>query len=401
MMDNKNKVESRLEAMGSELRSRESVVSDVMKRIDMIPDSAAPVRKQRDAMIWRLAMNKYAKIAAAAAILIVALVVTVTILEKSTAPAYALDQTVTAFQLVKFVHVTDWEVGKEEPMQIWMEYGADTEPVRIRFSMPEWKNPLDGPKEAIWAAGIAQVYMPKKNVFVTVAEKRIVREMRDLAGGLDAGDLFRKMVQLQASGKRSIQISEPSGSQDKIVVTSTGDGYTKKFYVDPTTKLLSAMETCTVDDKGNETLQYKMDCDYVRPENDVFTLTVPDTAMKVDMATRVVGIPQGDMTDTQVAAQCVSQFWQALMDQDYQKAGGIYSGIAAETLEKAFGQTRVTKVVSMGEPVLNPTRPGVYDVSCTVEFSTGSAVEQKTMKVYVRKGDDQAHPDRWMIIGGI
>jgi hypothetical protein len=400
-MDNKNKIESRLQALGEDLRSQESVVSDVMDRINRIPASVGPVRSPRDAFIWRFMMNKYTKIAAAAAILIVAAVVTVTMVEKSTPSAYALEQTIAAFQNVRFVHVNDWEVGKDQPMQIWMEYGDNAEPIRIRLSMPEWKNPLDGPKEAIWAAGVAQVYMPKKNVFVTIGEKRVVAEMRDLASALDAGDLFRKMAELQATGKRKVEIAMPSASQDKIVITSTGDGFTKRFYVDPASKLLVVMETYAIDDKGVETLKYKMDCDYNRPESDPFVLQVPDDIMKVDLVHIVGGIPQGDMTDTQIAIEVVRQFWQACIDGDYQKAGGIYSGIAAETLKKGFGQTKVTKVLSIGEPTPNADRPGVYDVSNTVEFTTGQTVESKTFTVYVRKGDDPSHPNNWMIIGGI
>jgi hypothetical protein len=400
-MDNNKNIESRLEAFGRDLRSRESVVSSVMNRITMIPASTGPVPSRQDALIWRFMMNRYTKIAAAAAILIIAVVATVTMVEKSTTIAYALDQTIAALQNVKFVHVTDWEIGKDEPMHIWMEYGDNSEPIRIRMSMPEWKNPLDGPKEVIWADGIAQVYMPKKNVFVTVAEKRVVREMRDLAGGLDAGELFKKMAEVQASGKRTVEIMMPSGDQKMIVIVSSGENLVKKFYVDPSTKLLAIMETYAVDNSGKETLQYKMDCDYVRPENDVFILKVPDSVMKVDMASRVIGIAQGEMTDTQVAAECVSQFWQALIARDFQKAGGIYSGVAAETLEKAFGKTVVSRVVSQDTPVVNPEREGVYNVKCTVEFQTGSQTESKTFTVFVRKGDDVAHADNWMIIGGI
>jgi hypothetical protein len=398
MMENKNNVESRLEAMASDLRRQQSVVGSVMDSIHRMP---APVEPGRDAFIWRFIMNRYTKLAAAAAMLAIVAVVVVTTLDRSTTPAYALGETIAAFQNVKFVHVTDWEVGKDQPMQIWMEYGQNAEPIRIRLSMPEWKNPADGPKEAIWANDIAQVYMAKKNVFVTVAEKRLVKEMRDLASGLDAGDLFRKMAELQASGKRRVDIAMPSGDQDKIVVASTAGGFVKKCYIDPTTKLLAVMETYVVDDQGNQILQSKMDCDYVRPESDPFILGVPDDARKIDMVSTVVGIAQGDMTDTQVAAECVRRFWQALIDGDYQKAGGIYSGIAADTLKSGFGQTKVARVVRMGEPTADTARPGAYDVSCTVEFQTGNQTEQKDFKVFVRRGDDQAHPDRWMIIGGI
>jgi hypothetical protein len=366
-----------------------------------MPAVTRPAHEPGGAVVWRLVMNKYTRIAAVAALLAIAAIVTFMAMEKATPMAYAVEQTIEAFRNIKFVHVTDREVGKNEPMHMWMEYNENSEPVRIRLSMPEWKNPQDGPKETVWEGNIAQVYMPKKKVFVVVGEKRILREMREIAAGLDAGSLFKIMVEQEKSGQRTVKITMPSKDEEPIIITSTGKSVVKKFYIDSTTKLLTAMDTYAVDDNGNEKLQYRMECDYVRPEGDMFSLEVPEGTMKVDMVNTVVGIPQGDMTDTQIAAEVVRQFWQALVDKDYQKAGGIYSGVPGEKLKAAFGQTRVTRVLSADEPVADTARAGVYDISCTVEFQTGDKVELKTFKVFVGKGGDPSHPDNWMISGGI
>jgi hypothetical protein len=400
-MTEKNKIETRLEALGNELRGQESVVGDVMSRINAMPPVTRGESQARGAIVWRFIMNRYTKIAAAAAVFAIAAIVTFMAMEKATPMAYAVEQTIEAIQNIRFVHITDREVGKVEPMNIWMEYNENTEPVRIRLSMPEWKNPQDGPKEAVWEGNIAQVYMPKKKVFVVVGEKRILREMREIAVGLDAGSLFKIMVEQEKSGQRTVQITMPSKDGEPIIVTSTGKSVVKKFYIDSTTKLLTTMETYAVDDNGNEKLQYRMECDYVRPQGDIFSLEVPEGTMKVDMVNTVVGIPQGDMTDTQIATEVVRQFWQALIDGDYQKAGGIYSGVPGERLKTAFGQTKITRILSADEPTADTARAGDYNVSCTVEFQTGGKVEQKTFKVFVRKGDDQAHPNNWVISGGI
>jgi hypothetical protein len=400
-MTDKNKIETRLQALGKELRGQESAVGDVMSKISAMP----PVTRSEDpkgAMIWRFAMNRYTKIAATAAVLAIAAIVIFMAMEKATPAAYALNQTLEAIQNVRFVHLKVWQTDKDEPMQIWMEYDEKSEPIRIRMSMPEWKSPEDGPKELLWQDNVAQVYIVKKKVSVTLTEKAVAG-FRELASRLDAGELFKKMMAMEKTGQQKVEITIPSTKGEFIVITSSGKSVVKKFYIDPATKLLTKMETFTVDAAGNEKLDATMDFDYVRPEADVFAIAVPAGTMNIDMVSTVIGVPQGEMTDAQAATETVRQLWQALIDKDYQKAGGIYSGMPADKMKELFEPFKFIRVVSMETPIVDDvsrTTRG-YRVNCVVEMEAGGKTVQQPFAPLVRKGDDQANPNNWVINGGI
>jgi hypothetical protein len=402
-MTDKNKVESRLEALGSELRSQKSVVGDVMARVNVMPCPARTGPERKDAVIWRLIMNKYARMAAVAAMLTIVAIVVVTTIDKTTPAAYALEQTIAAIRDVRFVHMTEWSVGKDEPLNIWMEYSDTGEPLRIRLSFPEWKNPGDGAKEVLWQDNVAQVYKAKNNMFITISEKKILREFRKLASALDAGELFKRMATIENVAERKVEVAMPSGDQDKIIITSSFKGLMQKFYVDPATKLLSKMETFTIDAEGKEKLVATMNCDYARPETDVFAIQAPEGTTNIDMVNTVIGIPQGEMTDEQAAKETVRQFWQALIDSDYRKAGGIFSGFPEDKMKETFGRARVISIVSIEEPIVDDVSrtTGGYRVKCVVELEYNGKTGQQQFGPLVRKGDDQAHPDNWVINGGI
>jgi hypothetical protein len=408
-MTEKNKIETRLEALGSELRGQESVVGDVMDRINRISAAAQPLRERRDAVMWRFIMNRYTKIAAAAAVLIIAAIVTFMAMEKATPMAYALEQTVAAIQNVRFVHLRFWQADKDEPIEAWMEYDEKSEPLKIRLSLPTWKSPEDGPKEILWQDNVAQVLMVRKKALLTITDKKMAGEFRQIASQLDAGTLFKQMVAADKSGQRKVDVTMPSGEGESIIVTSTATGNNGTevltFHLDPATRLATLIEITTNDAAGKKTTVFKMECDYTRPDTDVFAIVVPAGTMNIDMVNTVVGVPQGEMTDEQAAKETVRQFWQALIDKDYQKAGGIFSGVPADKIQEMFRGFKFIRVVSMDEPSTDAVtaRMGGLRVKSVVEVEVDgrTAPQSFTFSPIARKGDDQAHPNNWMISGGI
>jgi hypothetical protein len=406
-MTEKNKIETRLETLGSELRGQESVVGDVMSKINAMPPVTRSENGPRGAMIWRFVMNRYTKIAAVAAVLAIAAIVTFMAMEKATPMAYALEQTIAAIQNVRFVHLKVWQTADDEPMHIWMEYDNNAEPIRIRMSMPTWKSPKDGPKEVLWQDNVAQVLLVRKKTLLTITEKKMVGEFRGIASQLDAGQLFKRMVTGDKTAGPKVEVTKPSGDGEPIVVTSTmvkdNISYVQMFHIDPVTKLVTLTQVTSVDSDGKETVKFKMECDYTRPETDVFAIQVPEGTVSIDNVANVVGIPQGEMTDEQAATETVSQFWQALIAADYQKAGSIYSGLPADKMKEVFGRFKFIRLVSMEEPIVDAVSRSThgYRVKCVIEMEYNGKTGQQPFGPLVRKGDDQAHPDNWVINGGI
>ena len=87
---------------------------------------------------------------AATAVIIVGVVLTVTILEKTTSTAYALEQTIQASHSVRYLHIKSYKKGMEEPKEFWLEFDEQGDIKNIRAHMPEWDSPSDGAKVTIW-----------------------------------------------------------------------------------------------------------------------------------------------------------------------------------------------------------------------------------------------------------
>jgi hypothetical protein len=131
---------------------------------------------------------------------------------------------------------------------------------------------------------------------------------------------------------------------------------------------------------------------------------VPKDVTMVDQINQLIGIPQGNMTDEQAAAETVRQFFQALIDKDYKKAGSIFSGIPEEKAKEYFSKLNVTAIISIGAPTPYPKcGPHSFRVPCKLEITTpdGKKTTWEPYGPFARCGDDEMHPDRWIIHGGI
>jgi len=114
-------------------------------------------------------------------------------------------------------------------------------------------------------------------------------------------------------------------------------------------------------------------------------------------------VPQGNMTDEQAAEETVRQFFQALVDKDYKKAGSIYGGELESYFKKQFGSLTVARIISVGpaEAQTNWVKRG-FRVPCKLEIIQPDGHKSVAEpSPYVRPGDDEAHPDRWNITGGV
>jgi hypothetical protein len=105
------------------------------------------------------------------------------------------------------------------------------------------------------------------------------------------------------------------------------------------------------------------------------------------------------MTDEQAAAETARQFFQALIDKDYKKAGLIACGELEEYAKEEYGSVNVTAIVSIGPAVArtNWVKHG-FRVPCKLEIIQSDGQKSvSTFSPYVRPGDDEMHPDRWNI----
>jgi hypothetical protein len=97
-----------------------------------------PHRKEKTdpVSIWRgITKNRYSKLATAAAILVVT-GISIILLDGTTSPAYAINQTVEAFKSIRFLHVVERNGADVIENERWVEVGPDGGQARYRQDKP-------------------------------------------------------------------------------------------------------------------------------------------------------------------------------------------------------------------------------------------------------------------------
>ena len=128
----KEATEERLEKLGRAIGSDDSLAENVMSRIDQF----SRIEKSGNKRITRrFAMNRFTGLAAAA-VIIIAVALSIIFFDRLTVPAYAIEQTLEAFSNVRFMHVIRRdETGRLEDER-WIEIGADGLQGRYRQDTP-------------------------------------------------------------------------------------------------------------------------------------------------------------------------------------------------------------------------------------------------------------------------
>ncbi|MHC4074921.1 MAG: hypothetical protein ACYSRZ_00705 [Planctomycetota bacterium] len=389
---------------------------------------------------WRIIMNKNVTKFATAAVIIIALALLVNLVDKSATPAYGLEQTIQASHGVRYIHTKSFWPPHEEPMEAWIEFDTTGAGRNFRIQMPEWTDPWghDGDKIIVWKDNKAQMWLKKKNMFGIFKDNEIADMVFKSTEQFDPKTALTGLQLLKSEGKVELDIDLPEDKASPIIVTATilekvteeksmtnieremaklfnmwkgsGNEISKLvLLVDQATKLVTSIEFYE-QRQGQDHCAYILEYyDYNQPiAAEIFVLEdeIPADAMRMDQATQDVGIAQGQLTDKEIAAEMIRQFLEALIEQDYVKAGRLWGGVPAERMEKVYGQIRFIRILSIGQAV-PCSEAGESDdhyctgihVPCVVEIEENGKVKPwKVRCVSVRQVHGQ--PDRWQIISG-
>jgi hypothetical protein len=349
--------------------------------------------------VWRTIMtNKWTRIVPAAAAIIVIAVVSVTMLNKSATKAYAIEQTVEANRGVSFVHFRIEPARKGNTNEGWAQFGDNGELLHLRWVIPDSE---DGPKDVVWQAGKAEVWLKAKNVAVTVREPDAVARMGKEFRAFTPTVVVDELLQDLAQGKVQAETKQSGDGKAEIrLIVQESPDRRDVYHIDPDTKLLQKIEKFK--GKGeNEKLGLQVTyLDYNQaPADDLFTLNPPADVMRVDQTTQEIGLLKGDMTDEQIAMKVAREFFEAVIAGDYAKAGRLYEGIPAEKVKEVLsGEGKVLRVVSVGTPTPHSATRSLQ-VLCQIEVEINGQRVTKTYHPFIRPVYGQ--PDRWGIIGGI
>ena len=344
----------------------------------------------------------------AAAVIVVAAAASLNLWDKSI--PYALAHTVQANHTVRYLHIKDFRAGEDEPKELWVECDKSGRIKNARMHMPEWASPDDGAKLVLWKLDNVQVYFKRKNVLFIAADKTFADRMLHLVKECDPRLAVERLYEQQEQGKVEIEIDQPLDKAEPIVVTAThlpesASPYKRSvLFVDQATKLVIAAESYELKDDEYQYVGAQEYYDYNQPiEDSMFSIDdeVPADVLRVDQTIQEVGLVQGDLSDEEIAVEVVRQFFEALIAEDYAKAGKLLEGISADRMHKELGHIRFLRIISVGPvaPHPNPNTGGVV-VPCTVEIEKDGQISQwKLERLGVRQVFNQ--PGRWTIFGGI
>jgi hypothetical protein len=385
------------------------------KRVyDSLANAPAKLKNEQSAQIqpilWRIIMKSNITKLTAAAVVILAVVLTVNVWDKFAPAAYAFEQTVRASHSVRYIHIKVFTPNQEEPKEFWMEFYENGQIKNARWHMPEWDSPKDGAKVVVWKEGNATVWFKKKNSLLIVKEDRAAKELLKMIEEFDPKLAVQRLSEKEKQGELEINIQQPADKIEPIIVTATSSPKSLTpnrrivLSVNQATKLVASIEFYQLND-GEYKFTGKTEFhEYNQPiEEQLFSLDneVSADVMRVDQTTQDIGLVQGSLTNEEIAVEVVRQFFEALIAEDYTKAGKLLEGTPADKMQQLFGKFKFLRIISIGPagPHPVPETKGLV-VPSTVEIEKDGQKEPLKMEhLGVRQVYNQ--PGRWTIFGGI
>ena len=343
----------------------------------------------------------------AAAVVIIAIILSVYIWNKSMPSAYAIEQTIEANKNVCYLHIKIYTADEKEPREGWLEFDQNGQATKARVNLPAWFFPTDGAKVIVWKEDIEQVWDKNKNILGTVkANENTQEQLTTFLREVDPRLTVKRIYELQSQDKAKVETVEPTDKTEQITMTvtylpeSSAPSQRKVLYIDPTTKFVSSIELYQL---KNGEYQYEgvIELDeYNQSTNaQLFDLQneVPSDVTHIDQTANDVGLAQGQLNDEEAAVEVVRQFLKSLIAEDYAGAGRLFL-IPADQLQQQFDQVKFLRIVSIGPAIPNPVlETKGYNVPCTIEIEENGKIITPTLKgIKVQQFRNQ--PSRWLII---
>jgi len=375
---------------------------DLDKRVhDDISMALAESEKKESAFtqpnIGRTIMKSRIAKFAAAAVILIAVTISVTILDKSVTPAYAIEQTIEANRGLWFIHLKCEPSTHGHVDEIWAQFDDNRQLTNLRMN---FLDTVDGPKDVVWHEGKAEVWFKAKKSIAVLIDKDILAKSKMYYESFNPKRIVEELYQAQGSENVQIKIQESSAEGAPITITMTKKGSPNVravFEVDPETKLLQQEERYKLEDGEYKFLGRTRYLDYNNPaDSEIFVLKPPADVILFDQTAHDIGLAKGDMSDEESAVKLVRQFVEAAIAQDYTKASKLLANIPAGWVEEQpYQQKQVVRLISVGKPELN-VETGGLSVPCQVEFEKDGQTSVQSFVFRVQQVYGQQK--RWKII---
>ncbi len=356
--------------------------------------------------IRRKIMNNRITKFAAAAVVLAAVVLSITIFDNTAQEAYAIEQSIKASHTVETLHIRQYRSSEavangQYDDEAYLKYDPSG---KFESARMESAQSSDGHKTIVWSNNVAKVWMHSKKSVLVIREPKMAREMEEMAVQLDPKRTLQNLYEMQQKGEQDVKITEPEEEGDLITIEVIHDKGRDVFYVDPESKLLVRFEKQVLNGQDYVVTSAMEISGYNEPiDENVFTLgDLPKDVFVLDQVNQEIGLAQGNLSDDEIVVEVATQFFQALIDEDYAKAGLLNEGLPPERMKTIFHIVKFVRIVSIGK-VVPHSIPGTrgLSVSCEIEMEHAETGERMTDTSNVGIRKVQGSPDRWTIFGGI
>ncbi len=358
---------------------------------------------KRPHLVRLIMKNRMTKLTVAAAA-----IAAVCILMQIPGAAYALQDTIEAYNSIRWVHINVSDVFSHETRtsEAWLGCDEQGNVTKIRFQSDDVGDAIGG-LTITGDSGQSQAWLPDHNLHLTGCGDVSILLSYDVSE-LDPGFLIKELREQESRGEVILDINEPTDKREPITVTVTypqgsrSEDWKKVFYIDQATKLVIRIDKFERKDQEFQHVKTLEFFDYNQEiDQKMFTLAgeVPSGATAADMSEAEAGLAQGDMTDEQIATEVTREFFKALIAKDFVRAGRLYLAAPDFLVEKLVMGANVLKITSIepGRPDPDPDSSTML-VSCkALAESGGQYFDLNAWEVRVSRVDEDANI--WLISG--
>jgi antitoxin component YwqK of YwqJK toxin-antitoxin module len=355
--------------------------------------------------IRRKIMNNRITKFAVAAVVLAAVVLSITIFDNTAQEAYAIEQSIKASHTVETLHIRQYRsseaVANGQYDEAYVKYDPSG---KFESARMDTAQSSDGPKTIVWSNNVAKVWMHSKKSVLVIRDPKMAREMEEMAVQLDPKRTLQNLYEMQQKGEQDVKITEPEEEGDLITIEVVHDKGREVFYVDPESKLLVRFEKQVLNGQDYVVTSAMEISGYNEPiDENVFTLgNLPKDVFVLDQVNQEIGLAQGNLSDDEIVVEVATQFFQALIDEDYAKAGLLMEGLPPERIKTMFPVWKFVRIVSIGKVVPHsiPLTRGL-SVPCEIEMEHAETGERMTGTFNPGIRKVHGRPDRWTIFSGI
>jgi hypothetical protein len=359
--------------------------------------------------LWRIIVESKMTKFAAAAMIIIAVALSLTFLDKSVTAAYAIEQTIEAYNSIRWLYINEFyafSFGEPRTSEIWLGCDEHGNVTRMRFQSDNVGEPV-GSLIIAGGFGSSEAWLAKHNLHLVGYGNPSVLLRYDVYE-LDPKFLFQRLFEQESRGEVIVDVNEPMDKAEPIIVTvkypqnSRSEKWKKVIYINQATKLVVKIDKYERRDHEYEHVKTFKFADYNQPIDPMmFTVDgdVSADAKVVDMTDVEAGLLQDDMTDEEVANEITKQFFEAAIARDFYRAGQLYLAAPDFLVEQAFTGANVLEIISVGPAHPDPD-PDSDAMICSCKFLTesgGQYYEVNAWMVKVIKVDEDTND--WLICG--